>query len=350
MRTYTFDPAADPIAFLYTIYRVDGGGCRLTSWPQQVRDTAGNIYEPAVGLKSFDISERNDGAPASTQLSLSTYAGGAIDPTDLAKGMYAEATVFIYLCNPELNPTATNFHFVGKVGNISRPLHDVVTFELRNHQAMPRFSLVPQFSVMCRFEFGGNFCGMPIMVPLIERTTTYAVGGRGRFLTGSEPAGYGNVYFDVTTGGTTASTAPSFNYTIGATTNDGSVVWIARDAWERACEIASIPDRHTIILTALPDPRASDDAWFRPGKFMPTSGRNKGRVFPIGLWTASALKITTYLPAGMCCDVGDEALIWPDCDKTLTMCAEKYDNARRFGGFPYYAGANAAAQEIGDGM
>lgn len=344
MRTYAFNASTASIAYLVTITRIDGEVFRITTWPQTIKIGAVS-WTPGVGLTIYDIAERSNGDSASTQISFSTYPGGLIDPVDVAFDMFAEAEVLIELCDP-FNPDTPDFHFYGKVGNKSKPIHGVVTFELINPHGSPNYQLVKQYTPMCRFAFGNvfSFCGMPIMQPHMQRSGQYAVGNNFRFLTGASPTGYGNVYFEVTsiTTGFTAAVAPTFNYTVDATTVDGGVTWTARSAWERACEVATIADPHTFTLTALPDLRASADGWYGPGMFMPVTGRNANRAYQLGLWEGATLTATSYRPVCTGLVVGDLALIWPDCDKTLAMCDGKYANARRYGGYPYYAGAKAA--------
>jgi hypothetical protein len=342
MRTLALDPATATIARLITITRRDDTVIRLTTWPSAIH-IGSETWLPAPGLKTFDIGERSNGEPASTQLQLSAGSDGVVTEVDVENESYIGADVEIFLTDAD-SPTAKDFEFFGRIGSWSFPAHDVVTFKLSNPFAFPRHNLVPTFSVMCRFALGDQFCGVPIMRPQVERSTAYALGTSVRHLTGAAPAGYGNVYFETTTAGTTASSAPSYNYSVGATTTDGTAVFTARNAYERACTIAAVPDPHNMTLTASPDPRAVDD-WYAPGKIQFASGVLKGRTYKIGGWRASDRQLRTYLPAGNSVQPGDTALIWKDCNKTIAQCEAPFDNVRRFGGFPYYEGAKAVALE-----
>jgi hypothetical protein len=345
VRAFALDPATATIARLITIARRDGTILRVTTWPRAIH-IGGETWLPAPGLKTFDIGERSNGEPASTQLQLSVGSSGIVARLDVEDELYDGADVEIFLTDAD-SPAAKDFEFFGRIGSWSSPAHDVVTFNLKNPFAFPRHNLVPVFSVMCRFALGDQFCGVPIMRPEVKRSTAYALGESVRHLTGAAPAGYGNVYFETTTAGTTAATAPSYNYSVGATTMDGSAVFTARNAYERACEVAVVVDPHTLTLTSSPDPRAVDN-WYAPGKIQFASGRLTNRIYKIGGWSASDLQLTTYLPAGLCAAPGDTALIWKDCDKTIAQCETPFDNVRRFGGFPYYEGAKAVALEQGE--
>lgn len=345
MRALSLDLAAATITRLITITRRDDTVIRLTTWPSAIRIGSEGPWLPAPGIKTFDISERNNGEAAATQLQVSAVDGGLITAVDVEDGLFEGARVEIFLTDAD-NPTAKDFEFLGRIGSWSFPAHDVCTFVLKNPLGFAHSNLVPTFSVMCRFAFGDVFCGVPIMRPEVERSAAYALGARVRRLTGAAPEGYGNVYFEATTAGTTAASGPSYNYSVGATTTDGTVVFTARNAYERACQIAAVINQHNMTLTASPDPRAVDN-WYAPGKIQFATGRLKGRTFKIGGWRASDRQVTTYLPAGLLAQAGDKALIWKDCNKTMAQCVDPFANGARMGGFPYYEGAKAVALDTG---
>lgn len=372
MRALSLDLAAATITRLITITRRDDTVIRLTTWPSAIRIGSEGPWLPAPGIKTFDISERNNGEAAATQLQVSAVDGGLITEADVEDGLFEGARVEIFLTDAD-NPTAKDFEFLGRIGSWSFPAHDVVTFVLKNPLGFAHSNLVPTFSVMCRFAFGDVFCGVPIMRPEVERSAAYAIGACVRRLTGAAPEGYGNVYFEATTAGTTAASAVAYNYSVGATTTDGTVVFTARNAYERACVIAAVINQHNMTLTASPDPRAvpalalafwneapllgparaaaprsmGGDNWYSPGKIQFATGRLKGRTFKIGGWRASDLQLTTYLPAGLYAAPGDKALIWKDCNKTMAQCVDPFANGARMGGFPYYEGAKAVALDTG---
>jgi hypothetical protein len=332
---------AQAIARLYTITRRDGVVKRATSWPRAIY-IGGNVWVPDPGLKEFDIAEKNDGTPASSQLQLGVANDGLITPGDLEDRQYEGAQVLVQICDP-FHPAAPDFYQFFRVGAVSKPLYGTVTFALQNPHGFPRENLVPKFTVACRFPFGGVMCGMPVMRPDVARSTAYALGDARRFNAGTSPTGYGNVYFEATTGGATAGTAPTFNYTVGATTTDGSVVWTARNAWERACVIGAVIDPHNMRLAASVDPR-DVNGFYAPGKIMFITGRDKGRIYQVAAWRQSDLTLATFIPCGLRVVPGDTAFIWPDCDKTPDQCLNKFDNRRRYGGFDKYDGAASASQ------
>ncbi len=347
MRTYASLSltTARAITRLYTVTRRDGVVKHITPWPRSIT-ISGTTWLPDPAIKEFDISEKNDGAPASSQIQFGVSSSGLITPADLEDRQYEGALVLVQVCDP-FNPASPDFHQYFRVGAVSKPYYGVATFDLQNPHGIPRANLVPKFIVACRFPFGGIMCGMPVMKPDILRNTPYGpsadLGAFARFNNGTSPTGYGNRYFEATTPGTTAGSAPSFNYTIGATTTDGGVTWTARNAWERAFVIDTVVDRHNLTLTASVDSRDAD-GWFAPGKIMFVTGRDKNRIYRVASWRQSDLNLATWVPSGLRVVAGDVGFIWPDCNKTPDDCLNKFDNRRRYGGFDKYDGAASATQ------
>ena len=343
MRTYSFDFTTGIPVRLFTITRRDGEVLRLTTWTNPITIGA-NTWTPAKGLKLSNIAERYDGSPASCQFSAAMISGGSFDPIDVAVGRFDGATVLIEITNAA-SPTARDFDFFGRIGATDLTTLESVAFEARNPHAFPNYQLVETYSVMCRHMFGGRFCRVPIMRPDVARASAYAAGAatRTRFAAANTPEDYANRYLECTVAGTTAASAPAFSSVVGATTVDGSATWTTRDAWERAARVASISNRHNIILDRLPDVRAASAGWYAPGKVFFDSGRYKNRGGKIGVWNESTFQITLFEPLGGFVAVNDWLFIWPDCNKTLDMCVDKYANGLNYGGFPQFKGAKTAA-------
>ena len=165
-----------------------------------------------------------------------------------------------------------------------------------------------------------------------------------------DPETFEDVYFECTTTGTShASVQPSYNFTVGNTTTDGTAVFTARNAWTRYAEVASIVSEFNFTLDRDPDPRAVD-GWFNQGGFRMFDGYSAGKV--ISDWQLDRINrmITTYLPLGAANNstliaVGDKLEIWRGCDFTIATCAGVFGNSLNFRGEPYFLGAAAAAQQ-----
>jgi hypothetical protein len=85
--------------------------------------------------------------------------------------------------------------------------------------------------------------------------TAYALGDYVRV---PDAGNYHNRMFLCTTAGTTAGSAPSYNYTVAATTTDGTAVFTAAEAWVRSGVVATRTDDGDFTAT-LTESRAHVD-------------------------------------------------------------------------------------------
>jgi hypothetical protein len=259
------------------------------------------------------------------------------------------------------------------MGEVTYTQHGIASFDLISLFAPPRGILIEQFSLMCRWQFGDITCRMSIFPmdtfpynidsklhdpPPRNTPISYLDTRRYRFGSDGTPEDFMNVYLFATVGldpddlvtgpGITGAVEPTFSPVIGDLTVDGTQIWRTDNAYARAARIASV-DKHTVTLDRLPDPRAaSDSTWFQPMKFVFRSGEYIGRAFKGNNWDTGTLSFETYLPC-IFAAVGDWIEITPDCNKTHTMCSQKYGNAHNHGGFPFQLGAKAQAQQLGFG-
>jgi hypothetical protein len=343
MRTYSFNLAEGNPQRLLTITRLDETVIRVCTWAQPITIGA-DTWLPVKGLKLSDMSERVDGSPSQSSFDVAWEIGGLFDPIEIADHMFENALVLIEITNAN-NPTTRDFDFYGRVGECMLSTVGLATFELRSPFSFDREILVPKYTLPCRHDFGNRFCQMPLLRPLIQRSTAYPVLGtarRFRFDSAGNAEDFRNRYLEVTVAGTTAGTAPAFSSTLGATTVDGGVTWTTRDSLERAVRIASIVNRHTVTIDRHPVAGDVND-YFSPGGLYMDSGRNKGKRFHIGTYVQATLRVSCRDPIGICSQVGDYAFIWKDCDKTLEMCDAAFHNAANYGGFRHFEGAKAAS-------
>lgn len=347
MREYSFDLSTGNPQRLITITRLDGTVIRTLTWPVAIAIAEGSppattTWTPVRGLKLGDMPERADGTIPSTTLEVAWEIDGTFDPTDIAERLFEDATVLIEITDTD-NPTTRDFDFLGRIGVTRFTTVGSVVFELRNPYGFDKEILVPKATLPCRHDYGNRFCQRPLLRPDVARSTAYILGAarRFRFAGANTPEDYSNRYLEVTTAGTTAASAPAFSSTISATTADGSVVWTTRDSLERAVRIASVVDRHRVILDR--HPIAGDvDGYFNPGGMFMATGRGAGKRWRIGNWTQSSLLAVSFQPIGLYFAANDWGYIWQDCDKTEDMCFTRHANSANYGGFQHFEGAKAA--------
>ena len=147
---------------------------------------------------------------------------------------------------------------------------------------------------------------------------------------------YENRIYQVTTAGTTDSSQPSYDTTVGNPTTDGTAVLECVEAWTRHGIITQVYDRKTFVVS-VSDSRAVDD-WFNGGAIIFESGLNAGKVIEIREWTAATGEIILFLPVPFTLYAGTRVRLYPGCDKRLTTCVNKFDNVLNFRGEPFVPG------------
>lgn len=222
----------------------------------------------------------------------------------------------------------------------------IAVFEVRGILQRAKEITVEELSVACRSDLGDmrpGFCRLPLYPDDVERSTAYAVGDYVRV---SDAGDYHNRMFQCTTAGTTAGAAPAYNYTVAATTTDGTAVFTAEEAWVRSGVIATVTDDSDFTGT-LTESRAVDDWFANNGIIKFTSGANVGLAFHVRAWTQSTSRIRLWIGTRWPVAVSDTFEIMPGCDKTFPMCRDRFANSINFRGeheLPGLAFLNGAGQ------
>lgn len=133
---------------------------------------------------------------------------------------------------------------------------------------------------------------------------------------------YEDLIYEATTAGTTASTQPSFNASVGATTVDGGVTWKAYESWTRYAVVSFVTDNKQFNITVT-ESRAVDD-WFNDGYVRFDSGDNFRQVEEIRDWDQSSAEVFLFREMPYDVAVGDIIRIAPGCKLTRTDCRNKW--------------------------
>lgn len=345
-------------ARICTIELRNGTIIRLAEAQEAIVVPAVGTYEPLAGFQMSAIKHRVGSEPASLQIDAAMSAGGTFDTYRIIDGFFDAAEVRVDVVD-RANPTTRGFLFSGWIGPVRfGALRSSVSFDVRGHASRYKWPFVQSFGPMCRTTLGSDLCRIPLRPSEVARNTAYVTKANAYSVDvcyvrvsngGSDPDQYDNKFFECTTAGTTAGSAPSYSFTVGNTTTDGSAVFTCRNAWTRHAKVETIVNQFNVILDRDPDPRAVS-GWYNQGAIRLWDGYSATRTFVIGNWISSTRTITLYLPCGAANNdtlfhSGDWLEIWRGCDRTIATCSGTFDNSLNFRGEPYFAGAAAAAQQ-----
>lgn len=302
----------------------------------------GDTYSPCPGANVSNIQFTGDVSPATCDVIVMAQTGGLFEPGDGTRGALDGWPISIKLF--DLGDTDAGAYDIiphATIGNVQEDTRGLITLSVNG--PLNRFNgpLTEHYSLTGREELGDDRCKIPILPDDIGRGVDFvrpdiATGllsvndayGRVRTGVAGTVDDYANVYYECTVAGTTdATTAPTYDPTVGNSTVDGTATFIARNAWLRYAYGQRTGD-FTIQLTALPDLRASDSTWFVLGGIYVRSGPLEGfPVIPIRSWEPSTLTVTTFLPIGTNdIPVNTEMEIFVGCDLTREQCFSRFNN------------------------
>lgn len=346
-------------ARLCTITKTNGDVVRVAE-AQTSFTIGGQTWAPLAGFKISAVKHAIGAEAASVQLEAALSEGGTFDLSEVVDGFFDNATVQIDVIDRATAATR-GFLFSGRIEPVRfGALHHSVQFDVQGHTVKGKWPFSWTFGPMCRTELGSDLCRIPLRPSQVLRNQAYVTKGNASTVDGyavrvsdddsGEVESFGNVFFECTTAGVTASSAPSYDYTVGNTTTDGTAVFTARDAWTRHAKVAAVINNFNFTLDRDPDPRGIT-GWYNQGGLRMDSGYSEGMAFQIGSWTLSTRMLTIHMPLGAANNdtlihVNDWLEIWPGCNFTIAMCSGRYDNALNFRGEPYFAGAAAVAEQF----
>jgi len=362
MRTYSFSLAGARRAYLLTITRLDETVIRVTSWSKAL--TIDSVtWQPDPGLEIGDYTETNRGDLPNLTFKVAMRDGGLFAVEDINNHLFESAEGVLYITDAR-SPSLADEEVRGILkGDVRFDLDGNASFEFLNKFALQRDIWVRKYSIEDDVDFGDPRRNKIPTFPTVDPTSddladvsgleVLTLGERRRFPYDSDddPGDYHNVYWEVTTAGTTGASEPvGASDTPGDTVTDGSVTFTVRNAYARAFQVASIIDESHITITVT-EPRATgEETWFAPGLLVMRSGTMKNRASDIDVWDGTS-QVSLVVPFGNLLEVGDWGEIAPDYDQTLDMAVDKYGlaltsfaggadgGANNFRGFPHLTGA-----------
>ncbi len=142
------------------------------------------------------------------------------------------------------------------------------------------------------------------------------------------------------TRGLSASVRPTFNTTVGTFTYDGDLIWQALSAPFGFDQVDDVTDRRVFNGLNI----AGGEFAFYGAKITWLSGPNAGTDSFVRTWITATKTLKVYVPLTDNISIGDKFLFSLGCNKTISDCATRFNNAINFRGEPYLPGAEKALQ------
>jgi hypothetical protein len=322
------------LAWLGKFVFADGTTVRVSTTGQDVTFNDGSGSATWTKDKSFKVSQlrdRGDGSVPDGEITAPTAISASYDAEDVFTGAFEGMGITLYMIDytdPSDGSMQRGPYSVAEIDYDERG--KIASFEVRGILQRAKEITVEENSVGCRSTLGDQrkgHCNVPLYPDDVARNTAYAVGDYVRHATAGN---YGNRMFRVTTAGTTAGSAPSYDYTVGNTTTDGTAVFTAEEAWVRSGTIATVTDNGNFTAT-LTESRAVD-GWFALGLVKWLTGNNAGTYNQVRVWTQATSRIQLWGATRFNVQVGDTFEIVPGCDKKFSTCLAKFNNTINFRG------------------
>lgn len=325
-------------ANLWRITRTDGAILRFTDHDHSI-DFGGFTYTPMGGVSPAAYEADSGLETRNTEL-VGLITSDAISSDDLRAGFYDDAEVVMYRVDwryPWLGAYKTRRMFIEEI-QYSRKGFQGQVVGISSRLRVQVGSLVEQ---TCDAIVGDDRCRVRLNPPTWQATTAYTLRPGGNAHRGSvvKPTTFNNRHFVCTTAGTSGGSEPSWNTTIGGTTNDGTVVWTtiaALTAPGRTVASVNTQNRRKIFDT---DVVAADD-FFNQGVVTWLTGDNAGFESEVQRHQENDGKLTLFEKTPFDIVAGDTFDITVGCDRVGDTCINKFDNLSNFRGFRFSPGTD----------
>jgi len=304
------------------IERQDGEVFRFTEHDHPLTMDTGAVYEPNPAiLPTSAITYDTDGSGATVDLE------GAVDANQItrdefASGRWDYAQVFLFrtlFSDPVEDDVKDGSARMGEV-TIGEPSLSIsivgLAKELKN-------KVGKQTSVTCPAILGDSDCQVRLDPPTWTADTAVEKRLDNEAESGDivKPSTENGAYFECSVAGTTGSSEPAWNTSIGGTTTDGSAEWVAITAYRQTDTVQSVTDSQE-FTGALGFP----DDFFGRGAVTFTSGENDGITTEVQSYQSDVYSLWRALPGVVA--VGDTFVAEAGCRKRFfDDCESKFNNA-----------------------
>jgi len=367
------------MAAAWQIRRTDGTVFRFTSASRDMRldfdDGEGTqTFSAREGFRRTNLSDDVEMNVGNMEV-LAFFDDASIKEEELRQGLFDFSEVRIAFFNAMSPQDGIIKMLRGQLAEVVVSPQGWFNVELRDIMQLFSKELGEYYSRDCRTDLGSSRCRVPVLQDLTQASTLQRGQSvsTGQFvrvnLTGSTddpllPTDFNNLIFEVTTGGATDAAPVVYDETVGNSTNDGSAVLVARNAWVYAAAVTAVdlteprrkftvteltPNSGHTVSDRTPDSLGFPDDWFNFGSVQFGSGENVGSPKEVRAFTADdgvtieqVIELFESLPFDI--QIGDVLQITPGCDKRLSICGTKFNNAVNFVGEPYVPGQDVLGQ------
>ncbi len=322
------------LATCWKVKRRDGTVLGFTDHDRDIAFDLGDgdgslTYKAATGYTRTAIRGTADLSVDNLEVE-SFLDSAAISDADLRAGRYDLAEVRIFVVNwADISQGKVDIRR-GSLGEVTTR-DELYVAELMGLAQKLSQRIGRVYTPECIVDLGSTACGIVLKPATWQADTVYAVGDRAR------ASAFNARKFIVTVAGTSGSSEPTWNLTVGGTTVDNTVTWKTEEAWTLEDDVASVTDNATFAAVGITEVADKADGWFDEGLVTWLTGLNAGTSMEVKTWTKATKTIELFLPMPFAIQAGDTFEIYPGCDKTRSGaegCKVKFANVVNFQGFP----------------
>ena len=247
--------AVTTLAELWKIVRTDGVTFYYTTHDQDI-EVGGQTYLSTSGFSRTTITNHADGQVDSLEVT-GFFTASGLQRADIEASRFDFASIYLSLVNWADLTMGSMALRRGYLGEATTSRSGQFSVELRGMTQVLIQEFNNVFQPICRNDLGDSHCQIPIKPAAWIAATAY---GPGNYVT---PATLSSdeslIALFINDGGTGVSggTEPSWDFTIGATTVDGSVTWTAVTSLRQIATISSVVDGSTFVPSTFFHPGAN---------------------------------------------------------------------------------------------
>ncbi len=282
-----------------------------------------------AGDASFDVDNLDiEGILESTEIS----------KIDIRAGLYDNAEVKIFMVNWKdltMDELKLKRGFVGELA-----IRDnLFVGELRGLAQKYTQEIGDVITPECRADLFDTKCKVRDLPSTWTASTAYTVRTARDANTGSvaRPSTFNDRQFKASVAGTSGGSEPSWDLTLGNTTADNGVTWVAIQAptIESASVSSVTTNRRIFIISSITD---APDAFITEGNVTFLTGSNTNLKMEVKTFVQSSHTVSLFLPMPFDISSGDTLNITAGCNKKLAVCRDTWDNVDNFRGEPHLPG------------